>query len=76
MDFAGCWNEHLALMEFAYNNSYQAIQMTPFEALYGRRCRTPIFWVEVGKKQLLGLELVQTTNAAVQKKLDKGYSLH
>ena len=68
IEFVGCWDELLAFMEFAYNNSYQAtIQMAPFEALYGRRCRTPIFWEEVGKKQLLGLELVQTTNAAVRK---------
>lgn len=68
LDFAGCWDEHLPLMEFAYNNSYQAtIQMAPFEALYGRRCRTPVFWEEVGTQQLMGPELVQVTNAAVQK---------
>ena len=55
-------------MEFAYNNSDQAtIQMAPLEALYGRRCRTPVFWEEVGTQQLMGPELVQVTNAAVQK---------
>ena len=55
-------------MEFAYNNSYQAtIQMAPFEALYGRSCRTPVFWEEIGTQQLLGPELVQVTNTAVQK---------
>ena len=68
MDFAGCWDEHLPLIEFPYNNSYQTtIQMAPFEALYGRRCRTPVFWEEVGMQQLLGPELVQVTNAVVQK---------
>ena len=46
----------------AYNNSFQAsIGMTPFEALYGRRCRSPICWHDVGKKNLLGPELVQLT---------------
>ena len=55
-------------MEFAYNNNYQAtIQMAPFKALYGRRCRTPNFGDEVGTQQRLGPELVQVTNAAVQK---------
>ena len=54
MDFAGCWDEHLPLIEFAYNNSYQAtIQMPPFEALYERRCRTLVFWEKVGTQQLL-----------------------
>ena len=47
-------------MEFAYNNSFQAsIGMTPFEVLYGRRCRSPVCWDDVGEKKLLGLELVQ-----------------
>ena len=68
MDFAGCWDEHLPLMKFAYNNNYQAmIQMALFEALYERRCRTPVFWEEVGTQQLMGLELVQATNTVVQK---------
>ncbi|WJZ84817.1 hypothetical protein VitviT2T_004398 [Vitis vinifera] len=49
-------------MEFAYNNNFQAnIGMTPFEALYGRRCRSPVCWDDVGKKKLLGPELVQLT---------------
>ena len=44
MEFKGSWDTHLALMEFAYNNSYQAsIDMAPFEALYGRKCRTLVF---------------------------------
>ena len=59
IDFAGSWQEHLALIEFAYNNSYQSsIQMAPFEALYGRSCRSPICWEEVGDRQLLGPEIV------------------
>ena len=43
MDLGGAWDSHVSLIEFTYNNSYQAsIQMAPFEALYGRKCRTPI----------------------------------
>ncbi|XP_017984312.1 PREDICTED: uncharacterized protein LOC108663606 [Theobroma cacao] len=54
------WDRYLPLVEFAYNNSFQvSIQMAPFEALYGRRCRSPIRWLEVGERKLLGLELVQ-----------------
>ena len=53
---------HLSLMKFAYNNSYQSsISMAPFEALYGRKCRTPVCWDEVGERRLIGPGLVQTT---------------
>ncbi|WRX12994.1 Reverse transcriptase domain - like 10 [Theobroma cacao] len=49
MDFLGSWDRHLSLVEFAYNNSFQAsIGMAPYEALYGRKCRTPLCWDEVG----------------------------
>ncbi|KAL4032926.1 hypothetical protein IC575_006009 [Cucumis melo] len=55
-------------MEFAYNNSYQAtIDMAPFEALYGKCCRSPVCWGKVGEQRMLGPELVQTTNVAIQK---------
>ena len=63
MEFKGSWDTHLALMEFAYNNSYQAsIDMAPFEALYGRKCRTPVCWDEVGERRLIGPELVHITS--------------
>ncbi|XP_070019839.1 uncharacterized protein [Nicotiana sylvestris] len=43
IDFKGCWDDHLPLIEFAYNNSFHtSIHMAPFEAMYGRRCRSPI----------------------------------
>ena len=59
----GNWDTHLSLMEFAYNNSYQSsIDMAPFEALYGRPCRTPVCWNEVGERKLVGPELVQVTS--------------
>ncbi|XP_070034523.1 uncharacterized protein [Nicotiana tomentosiformis] len=55
----GNWYDHLPLIEFAYNNSYQeSIQMALFEALYGRRCRFPIGWFKVGEAQLLGPDMV------------------
>ncbi|KAL0549074.1 hypothetical protein IC582_013554 [Cucumis melo] len=68
LEFPGSWDSHLHLMEFAYNNSYQAtIGMTPFEALYGKCCRSPVCWGEVGEQRLMGPELVQSTNEAIQK---------
>jgi hypothetical protein len=53
------WNKCLALAEFSYNNSYQSsLQMAPFEALYGRRCRTPLSWSETGERKIFGSDLV------------------
>ena len=67
MEFKGSWDTHLALMEFAYNNNYRAsIEMAPFEALYGRKCRTPVCWDEVGERRLVGPELVQITSEKVK----------
>ena len=60
MDFSGSWEDHLHLVEFAYNNSYQAsIGMAPYAALYGRRCRSPLSWDDVGDREIVGPELVQ-----------------
>ena len=54
-------------MEFTYNNSHQATTgMAPYEALYGRKCRTPICWEEVGERKLLGHEMVQLTTDKVR----------
>ncbi|KAA3480007.1 Gag protease polyprotein [Gossypium australe] len=51
IDFRGTWKDYLPLAEFAYNNSYQSsIQMAPYKALYGRRCRTPSCWTELGER--------------------------
>ncbi|KAL0562097.1 hypothetical protein IC582_002547 [Cucumis melo] len=68
LEFSGSWDSHLHLMEFGYNNSYQAtIGMAPFEALYDKCCRSPVCWGEVGEQRLMGPELVQSTNEAIQK---------
>ena len=62
LDFKGSWGKHLPLVEFAYNNSYQAsIQMAPYKALYGRPCRSPIYWTGVGESSITGLNLIRDT---------------
>ena len=62
IDFGGNWDSHLPLIEFSYNNSYHSsIEAAPFEALYGRKCRTPVCWAEIGESQLSGPEIVQET---------------
>ena len=66
LDHKGGWEEHLPLVEFAQNNSYQAsIQMTPYEALYGRPCRSPICWTEVGESSITGPDLIRDTSEKV-----------
>ncbi|GJX75968.1 reverse transcriptase domain-containing protein [Tanacetum coccineum] len=66
IDFGGSWNIHLPLAEFSYNNSYHSsIRCAPFEALYGRKCRSPVLWAEIGDSGLIGPELVQETTDKV-----------
>ncbi|GJS28888.1 putative reverse transcriptase domain-containing protein [Tanacetum coccineum] len=66
IDFGNGWERHLPLIEFSYNNSYHAsIKATPFEALYGRKCRSPVCWAEVGDAQLTGLELIHETTEKI-----------
>ncbi|GJZ36710.1 putative reverse transcriptase domain-containing protein, partial [Tanacetum coccineum] len=66
IDFGKGWVNHLPLVEFSYNNSYHAsIKAAPFEALYGRKCRSPICWAEVGEVQLTGPEIVQETTEKI-----------
>ncbi|GJS44216.1 putative reverse transcriptase domain-containing protein [Tanacetum coccineum] len=65
--FGGSWDVHLPLAEFSYNNSYHSsIRCAPFEALYGRKCRSPVLWAEIGEGSLIGPELVlETTDKVV-----------
>ncbi|GJR45009.1 putative reverse transcriptase domain-containing protein [Tanacetum coccineum] len=67
IDFGSSWDVHLPLAEFSYNNSYHSsIRCAPFEALYGRKCRTPVLWAEIGDGSLIGPELVlETTDKVV-----------
>ncbi|GKD24386.1 putative reverse transcriptase domain-containing protein [Tanacetum coccineum] len=60
IDFGSSWDRHLPLVEFSYNNSYHAsIKDAPYEALYGRKCRSPVCWSEVGDSELTGPELIR-----------------
>ncbi|GJQ91798.1 putative reverse transcriptase domain-containing protein [Tanacetum coccineum] len=70
IDFGNGWVKYLPLVKFSYNNSYHAsIKAAPFEALYGRKCRSPVCWAEVGEVQLTGPEIVQeTTEKTIQVK--------
>ena len=66
LDLKGSWEEHLPLVEFAYNNSYQAsIQIAPYDALYGRPCRSPICWTEVGESSITSPDLIRDTTEKV-----------
>ena len=59
LDFQGSWKKYLPYAEFAYNNSYQqSIEMSTYDALYGARCRTPLFWHDAVGPSLTGGELV------------------
>ncbi|GKE39486.1 putative reverse transcriptase domain-containing protein [Tanacetum coccineum] len=62
------WDKYFSLVEISYNNSYHtSIKVAPFEALYGRKCRSPICWAEVGDSQLTGLEIIhETTKKIIQ----------
>ena len=66
LDHKGSWEEYLPLVEFAYNNIYQAsIQMAPYEALYRRPCRSPLCWTEVGESSITGLDMIRDTSEKV-----------
>nr|GEW30304.1 reverse transcriptase domain-containing protein [Tanacetum cinerariifolium] len=72
LDFGGSWDVHLLLVEFSYNNSYHSgVRCAPFEALYGRKCRSPFMWAEVGEGQLIGPELVQETTEKISQINDR-----
>nr|CAE02083.2 OSJNBa0074B10.11 [Oryza sativa Japonica Group] len=67
LDFGGAWDKSLPYAEFSYNNSYQAsLQMAPFEALYGQKCRTPLFWDQTGERQLFGTEVLAEAEEKVR----------
>ena len=66
LDHKGSWEEHLPLVEFAYNNNYQAsIQMASYEALYGRPCRSLLCWTEVGESSITGPDLIRDISEKV-----------
>ena len=67
IDYEGSWDRHIPLVEFVYNNSFQSsIGKAPYEALYGRKCRTPLCWTELSEKKLIGPDLIQETEEKVK----------
>ena len=67
MDWKGEWDKDISLIEFTYNNSYHSsIQIAPYEALYGRKCRTPICWEEISDIKLLAPEKVQENTEKIE----------
>ncbi|KAJ0914366.1 putative nucleotidyltransferase, Ribonuclease H [Helianthus annuus] len=72
MDLGGSWDKHLPLVEFSYNNSYHtSIGAAPFEALYGRKCRSPLCWADAGDRQLVGPDVVQETTDKIAQIRDR-----
>ena len=67
IDYEGSWNRHIPLVEFVYNNSFQSsIGMAPYEALYRRKCRTPLCWTELSEKKVIDPDLIQKTEEKVK----------
>ena len=67
LDFFGSWDRYIAFMEFAYNNSCQSsIGMTLYEALYNKKCRTPLCWTDLNEHKVIGLDIVKETKEKVR----------
>src|ERR1044072_3801328 len=67
LDYGSSWDDNLPYAEFSYNNSYQAsLHMAPFVLLYGRKCRTPLMWDEVGEHQFFGPDLIREAEKKVK----------
>ena len=67
MEFSGSWDRYIPLMEFAFNNSFQSsIGMAPYEALYGRKCRTHVCWTKLNEHKGIGLDIAKDTEEKVQ----------
>jgi hypothetical protein len=68
LKYHGSWDQDLPLAEFSYNNSYQeSMKMAPFEVLYGRRCRTPLNWIEPGEKVVFKPDIVKEAESIVRR---------
>ncbi|KAA3473429.1 Retrovirus-related Pol polyprotein from transposon 17.6 [Gossypium australe] len=67
LEFENTWEKHLSLIEFAYNNNFQSsIKMAPYEALYGRKCRTPLYWTELSENKIHGVDLIKEIEQKVK----------
>jgi hypothetical protein len=67
IQYGTSWDKCLPFAEFSYNNSYQAsTKKSPFEALYGRKCRTPLYWDQIGERQVFGPHIIADAEQLVQ----------
>jgi hypothetical protein len=67
LQYERSWDKSLPYAKFSYNNSYQeSLKMAPFEMLYGRRCRTPLFWNETGERKVFGSNILQEAEKQVR----------
>jgi hypothetical protein len=67
LQYGRSWDKCLSYVEFSYNNSFQeSLKMAPFEMLYGRRCRTPLFWSEAGERKVFGPDILQEAEKQVR----------
>ena len=67
IEYEGSWDRHIPLVEFVYNNSFRSsIGMTPYEALYGRKCRTQLCWTKLSEKKVIGPDLIQEPEKKVK----------
>jgi hypothetical protein len=62
----GSWDKSLPYVEFSYNSYQASLKMAPFEALYGRKCRTPLYWSQTGESQLFGTDIIKEAERQVQ----------
>jgi len=77
LDHLGAWDEVLPLIEFTYNNNFHvSIGMAPYEALCGRKCRTPLCWYQDGQVVLVGPELLEQTTEKVRMVRNKMQASH
>ena len=66
LDYGSSWDDNFPYAEFSYNSYQTSLKMAPFEALYERRCRTPLLWDEVGDRQLFGPDLIKESKEKVK----------
>ena len=67
IDYEGSWDRHIPLVEFVCNNNFQSsIGIKPYEALYGRKCITPLCWTELSEKKVIGPDLIQEAEEKVK----------
>ena len=66
MEFLGSWDRYISLMGFSYDNSFQSsIGTAPYEVLYGRKCRTPVCWMELNEHKVIRPDIVKDTEVLV-----------